>query len=664
MPDRPHVITALDPAADQPAFQAWRRSRLGKDPVRVELLKESWKTLACRLVGSGPGGADVIAMRRATETTLVERTIYRDVLAQVSAPHPELLGVADEPGSGVSWMFLEDAGEIVPDLRDPTHRALVGRWLGRLHVDLAGRSFAGALPDRSSAHQRDSLEACRSAMAAALAGNEHLDARGARVLRAALRRLDLIEAAWPRIAEGLDDLPQSLVHGDLVRKNLRLRHAGGMSSIVAFDWEMAGWGAPLVDLGSIDLGAYHAASGPLWGARSTILERLADIGRLFGLIAAISWEIPYLDGPWLRRPVTRIDVYDARLGSALVRLRPALTPAVRPRRSGTVTSDLFASPPGGPAGRDGAMRGLLTMDQCGVARVVDVGHREPNVYTSSFPSEIVTCAFDDGVERRLFIKRYVPGVHDGFGYWRGGPYEARIYGDILASLDLGTPALFGSWSDPATDHTFLALEHVDGLRLHRSAPSSLVDVGRWLGALHRQGTPVATAHPSVRRYDAAFFRGWSERALRCVREVRPDTDWIEALVHRFDEQMVPLLLADEPVFVHGELYPENVLVAGERICVVDWQSAAIGSGAIDLASLTEGYWQPDLVRDCREAYLRARWPDGDHATIDDAMEAAQLYWALRWLGAEGGAAPADRHIGYVETLRTAAGHLGLVATQS
>jgi aminoglycoside/choline kinase family phosphotransferase len=125
--------------------------------------------------------------------------------------------------------------------------------------------------------------------------------------------------------------------------------------------------------------------------------------------------------------------------------------------------------------------------------------------------------------------------------------------------------------------------------------------------------------------------------------------------------MVPRLLADEPVFIHGELYPENVMVADDRICVVDWQSAAIGPGVIDLASLTEGHWQADLVRDCREAYLRARWPDVEHATIEDALETAQLYWALRWLGAEGGAAPADRHIGYLETLRTAAGQLGLVA---
>ena len=48
--------------------------------------------------------------------------------------------------------------------------------------------------------------------------NDHLDASGARLLRAAIRRLDAIETAWPRVVGGLDDLPGSLVHGDFVRK--------------------------------------------------------------------------------------------------------------------------------------------------------------------------------------------------------------------------------------------------------------------------------------------------------------------------------------------------------------------------------------------------------------------------------------------------------------
>lgn len=661
MSDRRHLVTPLEPVADQPAFQAWRRSGLGPDPIRVELLKESWKTLACRLVGCGPAGTDVVATRRATETTLVERTVYGDVLPGMSAPHLRLLGVTDDRELDATWMFLEDGGEAIPDLSDPLHRALAGRWLGRLHVALMGRSFADALPDRSPEYVHGLLQASRAALLTGLS-NEHLDADGAHLFRAAARRLDVIDNAWPGVVDGLDDLPNSLVHGDFVRKNMRLRQGVDGLSIVAFDWEMGGWGAPLVDLGSIDLGAYLAEAGPFWGARSRVLERLAHVGRVFGLIAAISWEVPYLESPWLHRPVSRLAVYHARLGSALVRLAAATRSSGRRRVTGLATTD--SSQISALAGTDDVMRGLLTMEPRGAARVVKVLHREPNVYRSTFPSEIATCAFDDGIERRLFIKRYVPGIHDGFGYWRGGPYEARIYDDVLARVNGGTPSLFGSWSDPATGHTFIALEYVAGLRLDRSEPTRLIDAARWLAALHREGTPIAAAHPSVRRYDEAYFRGWSKRALWGVRGLRPDAHWIEPLIQRFEDEMVPRLMAEAPVLIHGELYPENVIVDGDRMCVVDWQSAAIGPGVIDLASLTEGHWPTDVVRESQDVYVRA-WSLADHhVSVDDALVAARLYWSMRWLGADQGHGTVDRHIGYVDVLEATAHQLGLVAVSA
>lgn len=657
MPDRRHVVTALEPPAEQPAFHAWRRSGLGPDPIRVELLKESWKTLACRLVGCGPAGTDVVATRRATKTTLVERTIYGDVLPGLSTPHLRLLGAMDEPVLDQTWMFLEDGGEVIPDLHDPVHRALAGRWLGRLHVALVGRSFADMLPDRSAEYVHGVLQASRAALLAGLS-NEHLDRDGAHLLRAATRRLDVIDAAWPQVVDGLDELPQSLVHGDFVRKNMRLRPGVDGPSIVAFDWEMGGWGVPLVDLGSIDLGAYLSEAGPFWGADSARLERLADLGRMFGLISAIGWEVPYLESPWLHRPMNRIAVYHARLGSVLVRLAPAMRSSNGHRPIGLATAN-------GPevarlAGTDDVMRGLLSMEPRGPARVVAVLHREPNVYRSTFPSEVATCAFDDGVERQLFIKRYVPGIHDGFGYWRGGPYEGRIYDDVLARLNAGTPRLFGSWSDPATGHTFLALEYVAGLRLDRSEPTCLVHAARWLAALHRDGTPIASAHPSVRAYDEAYFRGWSTRTLRRVGDLRPEATWIEPVIRRFDDEMVPRLLAAEPVFIHGELYPENVIVDGDRLCVVDWQSAAIGPGVIDLASVIEGHWPPDLVRESRDVYARAVSPEGDVARIEDELAAARLYWSMRWLGADEGHPTVDRHIGYLDALKDTAHQLGLL----
>jgi aminoglycoside phosphotransferase (APT) family kinase protein len=62
--------------------------------------------------------------------------------------------------------------------------------------------------------------------------------------------LDLagIEARWGSIEEICRDSPSTLVHGDLAPKNLRFRMKDGKVSVLPFDWEIAGWGVPAVDL--------------------------------------------------------------------------------------------------------------------------------------------------------------------------------------------------------------------------------------------------------------------------------------------------------------------------------------------------------------------------------------------------------------------------------
>jgi aminoglycoside phosphotransferase (APT) family kinase protein len=644
MPDPRPTITLVEQPWDHPALMAWRRLGLTvADAARIEVLKESFKTSAWRLIGCGPAGSDIVATRRATEATLVERTIYGEVLSRATGPSLRLHGVVDED-DGTTWMFLDDAGEVMPDLRDPASRALAAAWLGRVHVDLIGVSFAEGLPDRATDDALRTLRSTRVALRAAR-GDDRLDGDGSRLLDALVGRLDAVEGRWESIAGSVAGLPTTLVHGDYVPKNLRLRRDSDALSLVPFDWEMGGWGVPLRDLTLIDLGAYLEIARPFWGPRAAELDRFADIGRLFGLLAAVSWEVPGLQSDWPRRPLTRLAVYHERLGSVLVRLR--MTAAAR-RHDDVVTDDDLT-------------RGLRSMEPRGIARVIDVLDREPNPYRSTFPSEIVRCTFDDGVDRSLFIKRYIPGIHDGDGYWGGGPYEARIYDDVLGAHDVGTPAYFGSWSDPRTGETFLAVEFVDGWRLNQTEASRMVEAARWIARLHRDVTPTAVRHPAVRVYDEAFFRRWSRRARAAVRSAEPDASWVDPLVRVFDEVMVPRLLDSEPAFLHGEPYPENVIVAGSRVCGVDWQSAAIGPGAIDLACLTDGPWPIEIVDACRDAYVRDRWPDATPSKFDDTLEAARLYWSMRWLGMEADATTSKHQAGYIERLREAAVQLGVVA---
>ena len=44
----------------------------------------------------------------------------------------------------------------------------------------------------------------------------------------------------------------------------------------------------------------------------------------------------------------------------------------------------------------------------------------------------------------------------------------------------------------------------------------------------------------------------------------------------------------EPVFLHGDVHPKNFLLAGERLCLLDLDQAAIGVAAVDLGSVIAG----------------------------------------------------------------------------
>jgi len=647
MADRRPLIADIARPEDHRVVAAWRRvTGTGVDPTAVQLLKDIEKTSAYRLIGCGPDGGNVVATRRPTATTLIERAIYEQVLPHAGIPRLRLYGVIHE-AEGASWLFLEDAGEDTPDLRRYDDRVVAGEWLGRLHADLVGIARPGGLPDRDLDDARSDLRSSRAALVAT-AKLPELVGDGRRLIDDLVQRLDTIEASWDRIVDLVGELPSTVVHADLVAKNMRIREAHEDGSLVTFDWDMAGWGPPLRDLAHIDLGAYLHAARPVWGGRAGDLARLADIGRLLGLIAAIGWEMPRFQLGGRRRALTRLATYHERLGSVAVRV--GLMP---PGESATHRPSL----------RDTTVltRGLPAMEPHGSIRIVDVLERVPNAYQSTYPSHIVRCRLDDGTERRVFVKRFVPGIHAGGPFWVGGPYEACIYRDILAARDLGTPGFFGTWSDPASGDTFLAIEYVEGWRVDQSHMAWVVAAARWLARLHRELSPVALRHPAVRIYDATYFRERSRRALATLRATGADLAWLEVLVRTFDDVMIPRLVGAEPSFIHGEPYPQNMIVEGRRIRTVDWQSAAIGPGAIDLACLTEGRWPASVVAESEAAYVAERWAGDAPPAFREELEAARVYWSMRWLGIDGDTTTAAERSTYVEALRRSAERLGHAA---
>ncbi len=100
-------------------------------------------------MGCGPNGSNVIAKRRETAATHVERRIYTEFLSQYSGPSLRLLGTLDQSHDDKTWLFLQDAGETMPDLGLPKHRAVLATWLARLHSELAGHPLGDTLPERA-----------------------------------------------------------------------------------------------------------------------------------------------------------------------------------------------------------------------------------------------------------------------------------------------------------------------------------------------------------------------------------------------------------------------------------------------------------------------------------------------------------------------------------
>jgi len=219
---------------------------------------------------------------------------------------------------------------------------------------------------------------------------------------------------------------------------------------------------------------------------------------------------------------------------------------------------------------------------------------------------------------------------------------------------------YGVYTDTAAGISCLILEYLDGGLWISHAPEesrSMELAARWIGQFHAanerrlQHSPL----PFLRGYDADYYRGWARRTALRAADQPHCPPWLPRLCQQF-EALIALLLAAPPTIIHGEYYPKNILYREGTIYPVDWESAAVAAGEIDLASLTEG-WPAEIARRCEREYQQARWPRGAPAAFARTLEAARLYWCLRWLSdSETGAGSSK----YLEQMRQAGERLGVV----
>jgi hypothetical protein len=305
----------------------------------------------------------------------------------------------------------------------------------------------------------------------------------------------------------------------------------------------------------------------------------------------------------------------------------------------------------------------------GLSAVLGVGRssirildRTPAIWASTYPSEVVTCDVGGSSALKLYCK-YMAGLeYESFGHRGGVPYEIEVYRRVLAGSPVSLPRFYGAYENPAAGDIWLILEFLDrSQRVTKGPqPQSVVQAARWLGRFHAANeSRTSGADVSfLSIYDAPYYLGWSRRTLRFASELRSEFPWLETLCGRFEES-VDVLLTAAPTIIHGEFYPHNILLSDGQIYPIDWESAAVAAGEIDVATLTEA-WKPEHLRQCEVAYREARWGGTAPAGFARTLAAARLYVCFRWLGEQPEWTLHTGNREYFDQMRVSGEELGLI----
>jgi hypothetical protein len=251
----------------------------------------------------------------------------------------------------------------------------------------------------------------------------------------------------------------------------------------------------------------------------------------------------------------------------------------------------------------------------------------------TFPKEVVTCRRSDGTSLQVFCKYEGNESHVEYGHRGDVAYEALVYRRLLRRMRTSGLRFIGSLVDRAAGGTWLAIEFADGAERVNHVDDAIPVAARWLGRFHAEAEAILEAEPDLplKRYDADYYLGWARRTLEFASDdLLAQFPWLRPLCERFTDA-VELLLAPPSTVVHGEFYPANVLIRDGRICAVDWESAAIAAGEIDLAFLTFGWPERD-VEQSLEQYCAGLRVQPSRETLEARLDAARVYGVLRWLG--------------------------------
>jgi aminoglycoside phosphotransferase len=137
-------------------------------------------------------------------------------------------------------------------------------------------------------------------------------------------------------------------------------------------------------------------------------------------------------------------------------------------------------------------------------------------------------------------------------------------------------------------HRLLLLEPVSGVSFSSLAATQREDaffrLSGALKGLHHTAPSSSLSHST--RFTAESLK----RAAATIAQARPD---VALRVQKLTAQLIARHNrhgAGQLVFLHGDVHPKNILLDNERLCLLDFDQAAIGAPAVDLGSVIAGLY--------------------------------------------------------------------------
>jgi thiamine kinase-like enzyme len=251
--------------------------------------------------------------------------------------------------------------------------------------------------------------------------------------------------------------------------------------------------------------------------------------------------------------------------------------------------------------------------------------------STTFPTEIIECEVDG--QKKLVFCKYQNGLDaNNHGHRGAVPYESMVYQEIISQTPLSHVPFHGTCSLPGKNEMWMVLDYLENAATASHVKNGMEKAASWIAKFHRHHQ--FNSNPKLTRYNQAYYYVWLIKMQHAFETLYLKFPWLPTIIEYYKNNISCLFDSPASTVIHGEYYTLNILIQDGVVYPVDWESAAIAAGEIDLASLIDG-WDKENTIKFIGLYTSTRWPDGNFSYDDfiKRLSVAQMYFHFRWLAA-------------------------------